>query len=109
MTIVNILRREKLSGDELNNKIDSWLKTPSPSVSPSPESPGSLKGLDQDEIEMELILKGLDQDEIEMELIKRDRQEILDCYYKNHPDEKRITLRSVSPVRKLFVGPDTFN
>ena len=95
MTIVNILRREKLSGDELNNKIDSWLKTPSPSVSPSPESPCSLKGLDQDEIEMELI--------------KRDRQEILDCYYKNHPDEKRITLRSVSPVRKLFVGPDTFN
>ena len=102
MTIVNILRQEKLSGDELNNKIDSWLKTPSPSVSPSPESLGYLKGLDQDEIEMELILKGLDQDEIEMELIKRDRQEILDGYYKNHPDEKRIILRSVSPVRKFM-------
>ena len=59
--------------------------TPSRSRSPSPESLGSLKGLDQDEIEMELI--------------KRDRQDIVDDYYQNHPDEKRITLRSVSPVR----------
>ena len=87
MTLVNILRKEKLSGDELTDKIDSLLKTPPPSRSrsPSPESLGSLKGLDQDEIEMELI--------------KRDRQDIVDDYYQNHPDEKRITLRSVSPVR----------
>jgi len=90
MTIVNILRKDKLSGDELNDKIDSLLKTPSPSLSPSPESLGSLKGLDQDEIEMELI--------------KRDRQDMVDDYYKNHPDEKRITLRSVSPVRNSSKG-----
>ena len=90
MTIVNILRKDKLSGDELNDKIDSLLKTPSPSLSPSPESLGSLKGLDQDEIEMELI--------------KRDRQDMVDNYYKNHPDEKRITLRSVSPVRNSSKG-----
>ena len=85
LNIVTILRQTKLSGDELNDKIDSLLKAPSPPPSPSPESDDSLKGLDQDEIEMELI--------------KRHRQEIVDDYYQNHPDEKRITLRSVSPVR----------
>ena len=87
MMIVNELREKNLSGDELDDKIDSLLKTPSPSPSPSP-SPESLGSL-----------KGLDDDELEMELIKRHRQEIVDGYYKNHPDEKRITLRSVSPVR----------
>ena len=90
MMIVNELREKNLSGDELNDKIDSLLKTPSPILSPSPESLGSLKGLDDDELEMELI--------------KRHREEMVDGYYKNHPDEKRITLRSVSPVRNSSKG-----
>ena len=90
LNIVTILRQNKLSGDELNDKIDSLLNPPPPSLSPSPESLGSLEGLDQDEIEMELI--------------KRDRQEIVDDYYQNHPDEKRVTLRSVSPVRNSSEG-----
>ena len=90
MMIVNELREKNLSGDELNDEIDSLLKTPSPILSKSPESLGSLKGLDDDELEMELI--------------KRHREEMVDGYYKNHPDEKRITLRSVSPVRNSSKG-----
>ena len=92
LNIVTILRQNKLSGDELNDKIDSLLNPPPPSLSPSSESEslGSLEGLDQDEIEMELI--------------KRDRQDMVDGYYQNHPDEKRITLRSVSPVRNSSTG-----
>ena len=84
--IIKKLKKEKLSKDELEQKIDSLLKTPTPSPSPSPESLGSLKGLDDDELEMELI--------------KRNREEIAENYYKLHPDEVRVNLRSVSPIRK---------
>ena len=54
-TIIQKIKEKKLSKDELKKKIDSFLKTPTPSLSPSPESLGSLKGLNEDELEMELI------------------------------------------------------
>ena len=85
-TIVNELKRKELSGDELNNEIDIMLKPRTPSPPSSPESLGSLAGLDDDELEMELI--------------RRDREAIAENYYKAHPEEVRVTLRPVSPVRK---------
>ena len=85
-TIVCELKRKELSGDQLNNEIDILFKPRTPSPYSSPESLGSLKGLDDDELEMELI--------------KRNREVIAENYYKAHPDEVRVNLRSVSPIRK---------
>ena len=85
-TIVNELKRKELSGDELNNEIDIMLKPRTPSPPSSPESLGSLAGLDDDELELEDI--------------RRDREAIAENYYKAHPEEVRVTLRPVSPVRK---------
>ena len=85
-TIVNQLKEEELSGDELSSKIDIMLKTPPPSPPSSDSSLGSLAGLDDDELELELI--------------RRNREAIAEMYYKAHPDEVRVTLRPVSPVRK---------
>ena len=82
--IVEELKEKELSGDQLNNEIDILFKPQTPSPYSSPESLGSLKGLDDDELEMELI--------------KRNREAIAENYYKAHPDEVRIKLRSVSPI-----------
>ena len=84
--IVEELKEKELSGDELNDEIDILFKPRTPSPPSSPESLGSLAGLDDDELELELI--------------RRNREAIAEMYYKAHPDEVRVTLRPVSPVRK---------
>jgi len=45
-------------------------------------------------------IQWLDDDELELEDIRRDREAIAENYYKAHPEEVRVTLRPVSPVRK---------